>query len=88
MDLNIFGDDGEGDITSVIQNTDIEKFQKITNTLCAKRKSFEENLEQAGTQAKDEDRLELRDLIEEMRTFGIGEIEYAKWLVREVKAKN
>ncbi len=85
MDLNLFNEDSSSDIKSIIQGSDAEKFQKIANTLCVKRKGMEEKLEQAGTNVTDAERLELRDLITEMRTFGVGEIEYAKWLVVEAK---
>lgn len=88
MDLSLFQEDSTGDIKSVIQSSDGEKFQKIFGILCVKRKEKEEKLEQEGAAAQDTERLELRDLVEEMRTFGVGEIEYQKWLVGEMKKTN
>lgn len=88
MDINLFNENEGKAVTSAIQTTDAEKFQKIVNILCSKRKKIEDSIEKEGNNATDDERLELRNLVEEMKTFGISEIDYQKWLVMEVKKGN
>lgn len=67
------------DSSSIIsETTDNETYQKIVSILCAKRKTLEETINQTNTG-------ELKELIEEMKTFGISEIDYQKYLVIEAR---
>ena len=83
MDLNLFDEKSPSNVKPVIQNVDADKFQKIALILSDKRKLLEEKITTAGLAALGEDKTELRDLIEEMRTFGIGEADYQKYIIEK-----
>lgn len=71
MDMNLFSQNTPSPIIST--NTNDDKFQKIVTVLCEKRKKLEES-------TLDEDKVALLELVEEMKTFGISEIDYQKYL--------
>ena len=81
MDIDIFKK--QEDIAPIIyKDTDADKFQKIVTILCEKRKTLEDTL-QSSLQPETEQTL--KELITEMLTFGITELDYQKFLV--IKAK-
>ena len=88
MDINIFDEKPKSDVKEVFQNTDGDRFQKIVEALCNKRKSLEDNIEKEKPNTSNEETLQLQDLVLEMKTFGISEIDYQKWLVLKIKAGN
>lgn len=85
MDINIFPQQHTTDIIS--KETDADKFQKIFSILCDKRKKLEESLTAPDQTHKDENEQVLKELIEEMKTFGISEIDYQKYLALQSQNK-
>ncbi|MCF7843989.1 hypothetical protein K9M47_03785 [Candidatus Gracilibacteria bacterium] len=85
MDLNIFQQKNNSEIIS--KSTDTDKLLKITSILCDKRKVLEKTLTEADNTNKSEDEQTLRELIEEMKTFGISEIDYQKYLAIQAQVK-
>lgn len=80
MDINLFSQNNTTNpIISV--DTDAEKFQKIVTLLCEKRKKLEET-------PSEENNSTLQELIVEMKTFGISEIDYQKYLALQNKSKS
>ncbi len=63
--------------TVISKESDTDTFKKITSILCEKRRLLEETTPKSITEEKAG---ELRQLIEEMQTFGITEIDYQKYL--------
>ncbi len=86
MDINIFPQQqNTADIIS--KETDGDKFQKIFTILCDKRKKLEESITTPDQTHLEADKLTLRELIEEMKTFGISEIDYQKYLALQSQNK-
>lgn len=86
MDINIFPQQqNTADIIS--KETDGDKFQKIFSILCDKRKKLEESLTTPDQTHTTEDEQTLKELIEEMKTFGISEIDYQKYLALQSQNK-
>lgn len=71
--------------TPISAETDAEKFQKIAHILCEKRRLLEEAIENKTSLQFEVDTQTLKELAEEMRTFGISEIDYQKHLVLQAK---
>lgn len=86
MDINIFNQqDSTADI--IPKSSDGDKFQKIFSILCDKRKRLEESLAMPN-QTNIELEQEFKELKEEMKTFGISELDYQKFLVLKAKEEN
>lgn len=82
MDLNIFN---KSNTSKNVAGTfsDTSKVQEITEKLCAKRKLLEEKIKSSQDVEKDTYALELLDLENSMRTFGISEIDYHIYLAKQ-----
>jgi hypothetical protein len=65
------------DVNSIVNNKDSDTFQKITTILCEKRRILEDTISKS---TQEEKAGELLQLVEEMQTFGITEIDYQKYL--------
>lgn len=79
MDINIFPQQ-ENTADIIPKSNDGDKFKKIFSILCDKRKKLEE-LFTTPNQINNELEQELKELKEEMKTFGISELDYQKYLV-------
>ena len=73
-------------LAPIDQEIDANKFQKIAGILCEKRRLLEEKVTLPASSSQQEDTQSLQELIEEMRTFGISEIDYQKHLVLQAKS--
>ena len=81
MDSNIFTPSkSQNDITDTFSDT--SKITIITEKLCGKRKALEETIKNASDSNRDTLALELFDLQNSMRTFGISEIDYQAYIAR------
>ena len=68
------------------KDTDTDKFQKIVSILCEKRRLIEESLARAEQTTLVELHQKLQELIDEMKSFGISEIDYQKYLAQQEKS--
>lgn len=71
---------------SLIQkDVDREKYEKITKTMYEKRKAIEENLKGENLEAslREAYAFSLMQIKEDMRMFGISEVEYQIYLAKE-----
>ncbi len=85
MDINIFPK--QDDVHEIIsKDSGVDKFQKIFSILCDKRKKLEETIE-LPNQANNELEQELKELKDEMKTFGISELDYQKYLVIQANSE-
>lgn len=78
MDINLFLQNNTGPVIST--DSDADKFQKIVTMLCDKRKHLEEVLLTDEKKDDTETATALLEPVEEMRVFGISEIDYQKYL--------
>lgn len=85
MDINIFPK--QDDVHEIIsKDSGVDKFQKILGILCDKRSKLEESLA-VPNQTNNELEQELKELKEEMKTFGISELDYQKYLVIQANSE-
>ncbi len=81
MDISIFPkQDNAPEIIS--KDSGVDKFQKIMGILCDKRKKLEESIT-IPNRTNNELEQNLEELKEEMKTFGISELDYQKYLVTQ-----
>ena len=80
IDPLIFKDQG---VTPILKETDAEKFQKIVSILCIKRQTLEVLILKTDSPTIKEDKERLEELKAEMRSFGISEIDYQKFLISQ-----
>ncbi len=86
MDINFFQQKDDSELIS--KNSDGDKFQKIFSILCDKRKKLEETLQSIEQDDLTEIEQNLLELKDEMKTFGISELDYQKYLAIKAISEN
>lgn len=85
MSFDIFTQSSDEPLRGFIDQT---KVKVIADKLCSKRKELEERIKSCTETERDILLLELLEKQNDMRTFGVSEIDYQAYLARTVTTTN